>query len=228
MRVSHSVVTRALGRSPRRGRSRRPVLRAPLLKDPCHDLCILLAQRSAASAPVDGRCRLPTGSKVDDMSGLRSRSSRVRLATAIALGLFEMVVTAAPASAHSGLESTTPQQGSQVSTAPSSVSLTFSEGVGLRDDSVQVLDSQSRRMDKGDAHHPAGQPSTVVVDLKAGMPKASYVVVWRVVTSDSHPIEGTSRSGSAPWTGCSAGSRTRVPCSCWVGPLSWCCYGRAE
>ncbi len=161
-------------------------------KEPCHDLCFLRAQRSATSAPVDRRCRRAVVPTVGAMSVLRGRSSRGRLAaTVIALGLFAMVATAAPASAHAALESTSPQQGSQVGTAPTSVSLTFSEGVGLSTRSVEVLDSASRRIDKGNPHHPGGRSSTVTVDLKAGIPKASYVVVWHVVSSDSHPIEGT-------------------------------------
>ena len=116
----------------------------------------------------------------------------MRLAvSATALGLLGIVLTAAPASAHAELESTTPAQGSQVSTAPSSVSLTFSEAVGINPASVEVLDPSGHRVDKGDPHNPGGQPATVMVDLKAGLPKASYAVVWHVVSADSHPVSGT-------------------------------------
>jgi copper transport protein len=127
-----------------------------------------------------------------DMSGPRSRSARLRLGlSATALGLLGVLLTAAPASAHAALESTTPQQGSQVSTAPSSVSLTFSEGVGINPQSVEVLDPGGHRVDKADPHNPGGHPATVTVDLKAGLPKASYTVVWHVVSADSHPVSGT-------------------------------------
>ena len=116
----------------------------------------------------------------------------MRLAvSATALGLLGIVLSAAPASAHAALESTTPAQGSQVSTAPSSVSLTFSEAVGINPQSVEVLDPSGHRVDKGDPHNPGGQPATVTVDLKAGLPKASYTVVWHVVSADSHPVSGT-------------------------------------
>ena len=107
------------------------------------------------------------------------------------LGLLGLVATAAPASAHAALESTTPQQGSQVGTPPTEVSLTFSETVGVNDDSVMVLNASKQRVDTGRPHHPVGQPSTVAVDLRAGLPQGSYVVVWRVASSDSHPISGT-------------------------------------
>lgn len=116
----------------------------------------------------------------------------MRLAvSATALGLLGIVLSAAPASAHAALESTTPAQGSQVSTAPSSVSLTFSEAVGINPQSVEVLDPSGHRVDQGDPHNPGGRPATVTVDLKAGLPKASYAVVWHVVSADSHPVSGT-------------------------------------
>jgi len=127
----------------------------------------------------------------------------VRLAvSATVLGLLGIVLSAAPASAHAALESTTPQQGSQVSTAPGSVSLTFSEGVGINSQSLEVLDPGGHRVDKGDPHNPGGQPATVTVDLKAGLPKASYAVVWHVVSADSHPVSGTFSFG----VGVAAGS----------------------
>jgi len=159
-----------------------------------------------------GRCReaggrrAPVGtgaSQPGDMSHPPSRSSYLRLgATAAALGLLGLVLTAAPASAHATLDSTTPQQGSQISTAPSSVDLTFSEGVGLSPQSVEVLDPHGHRVDKGDPHHPGERSATVTVDLKAGLPNASYAVVWHVVSADSHPIAGTFSFG----VGVAAGS----------------------
>jgi copper transport protein len=157
----------------------------------------------ATSPGAPGSWRLPEtdveralpGSEADQvchMSWPRRRRSRLSLAvTATALGLLGVVLSAAPASAHASLESTTPQQGSQVSTAPSSVSLTFSEGVGLNPQSVEVMDPKGHRVDKGDPHNPGGRSSTVTVDLRTGLPHASYSVVWHVVSADSHPIAGT-------------------------------------
>ena len=78
-----------------------------------------------------------------------------------------------------------------MSTAPATVSLTFSEGVGLGRQSVKVLDAKRHRVDVGKPQHLAGRASTVAVDLKPGLPNGSYVVIWRVVSSDSHPVEGT-------------------------------------
>jgi copper transport protein len=113
------------------------------------------------------------------------------LLAAAALALCGLVATAAPASAHAGLEQTAPQQGAEVSTAPSGVTLTFSEAVSLNSRSVQVLDPAGHRVDRGNPRHPDGRSSQVTVDLAAGLPKASYAVVWHVVSADSHPVSGT-------------------------------------
>jgi copper transport protein len=126
--------------------------------------------------------------------GVRHRSGPrpgLRFLAVVAGAGMLVVLAAGSASAHATLVSATPQQGSQVSVAPSSVTLTFSEGVGLSARSVEVLDPSGRRVDKGNPHHPAGQPSTVAVDLNSGLRSASYAVVWHVVSADSHPIEGT-------------------------------------
>ncbi|HVT63994.1 MAG TPA: copper resistance protein CopC [Mycobacteriales bacterium] len=139
---------------------------------------------------------------------LRRRGSRRRKLASAALiagvaGGF-VVATAAPAFAHAVLEQTTPVQGSEVRKAPTEVSLHFGEGVGIDSQSIKVTDASGMRVDKGDVHHPEGDQSTVVVDLKPGLAKASYAVTWHVVSADSHPVGGTFtfgydvRPGAAP------------------------------
>lgn len=94
------------------------------------------------------------------------------------------------ASAHAVLESTTPTQGSEVSAAPVAVSLHFGEGVGINERSLEVLNPAGARVDVGAPVHPHGDASTVAVTLKSGLPKASYAVLWHVVSADSHPVGG--------------------------------------
>ena len=121
------------------------------------------------------------------------RLAAVVAAAAVALGLSVglVVAGAGPAAAHAILESTTPEQGSEVSAAPTQVQLHFSETVGINGRSIEVLDPSGHRVDNGDAQHAKGASSTVFVTLKNGLPKASYAVVWHVVSADSHPIAGT-------------------------------------
>lgn len=97
----------------------------------------------------------------------------------------------APAQAHAALISTTPVQGSELAAAPTAVTLTFSEDVGLNGRSLQVVDRRGRRVDDGRARHIGDDPRTLEVRLPGGLAKGSYTVTWRVVSQDGHPASGT-------------------------------------
>ncbi|MFD5314615.1 copper resistance protein CopC, partial [Streptomyces ardesiacus] len=63
--------------------------------------------------------------------------------------LLFLLGTAAPASAHAALDGTDPGDGAVLERAPAHVTLTFSESVGLRDDSFRVLDPGGHRVRTG-------------------------------------------------------------------------------
>jgi copper transport protein len=114
-----------------------------------------------------------------------------RLAAALLLALATVLLAAAPADAHAFLEDSTPGQGARLDTAPSRVLLRFSEGVAVTGGSVRVLGPDGRRVDRGMSRHPDGHDREVSVDLVAGLREASYTVLWRVVSDDSHPLSGS-------------------------------------
>ncbi|MDT0476477.1 copper resistance protein CopC [Streptomyces sp. DSM 41014] len=97
---------------------------------------------------------------------------------------------AGTASAHAALRSTDPGDGAVVATAPSRLTLTFTESVALLDDSFRVLDPENRRVDTGEAGHGPGGARTARVSLPPKLAQGTYVVVWRVVSADSHPVSG--------------------------------------
>ncbi|MFB7654074.1 MULTISPECIES: copper resistance protein CopC [unclassified Streptomyces] len=97
---------------------------------------------------------------------------------------------AGPASAHAALDSTDPGDGTVLQRAPDAVTLTFSESVGLRDDSFRVLDPGGHRVRTGEAGRADGRSDTARVDLPAELGEGTYTVAWRVVSADSHPISG--------------------------------------
>ncbi|MCX5215464.1 FixH family protein [Kitasatospora sp. NBC_00240] len=101
-----------------------------------------------------------------------------------------MVAGAGPASAHATLQSTDPAQNSVVATAPSFVTLTFSESVSLSGDSVRVLDPAGRPVDSGNPGHADGRENTARVGLNSGLAGGTYTVAWRAVSDDSHPVGG--------------------------------------
>lgn len=97
------------------------------------------------------------------------------------------VATAPPASAHASLVATDPGEGARLSAVPDRVSLQFSEGVSLGAGYLRVLDAGGGRVDTGDAEVDGG---TVSVGLRDGLGEAGYLVTYRVISADSHPISG--------------------------------------
>jgi methionine-rich copper-binding protein CopC len=94
----------------------------------------------------------------------------------------------APALAHDAAESSSPAQGATVATTPDQVSVTFNKnplGIGAQ---FSVKDSAGAEWADGAVEI---VDSTATQKLKAGAPAGAYTVAWRVVSSDSHPIEGT-------------------------------------
>ncbi|MGN6443196.1 MAG: copper resistance CopC family protein [Arthrobacter sp.] len=132
----------------------------------------------------------------------------------LVLGSFILAATslglAGPASAHDAAESTSPAQGASLAAPPEEVSVTFSNkplGIGS---SFSVKDSGGTEWADG---------SVQIVDnvatqkLRQGGPSGAYTVAWRVVGSDSHPIEGTftftvaaGAAGAAPSSATSSGA----------------------
>ncbi|MCN9243119.1 copper resistance protein CopC [Streptomyces sp. RY43-2] len=95
---------------------------------------------------------------------------------------------AAPASAHAALTGSDPAQGAVVDTAPTRISLTFSEQVAFSDGSLRVLDPKGGRVDTGKPVALKG--TTYGVKLRAGLSDGTYTVTYQVVSADSHPVAG--------------------------------------
>ncbi|MEU8350642.1 copper resistance CopC family protein, partial [Streptomyces sp. NPDC048845] len=74
--------------------------------------------------------------------------------------------------------------------APEQVTLTFSEGVSLADDSIRVFDPEGRRVDAGEPKALGGGAARYGVELRPGLPDGTFTVAWQVVSTDSHPISG--------------------------------------
>ncbi|GGV72745.1 transport integral membrane protein [Streptomyces massasporeus] len=101
-----------------------------------------------------------------------------------------LLAGAAPASAHAALRDTDPDDGSVVKQAPRHVTLTFTESVGLLDDSFRVFGPDQRRVHTDEATHADGRSDTARVGLPGKLAQGTYTVAWRVVSADSHPVSG--------------------------------------
>ena len=100
-----------------------------------------------------------------------------------------VLATAAPAFAHATLLSTEPQPGGVFQKSPPAVTLRFSESVEVSLGDIRLFDSSKSRVDTGAPQHPGGEGSQVRVSLPE-LKNGTYVVTWRVISADSHPVEG--------------------------------------
>lgn len=97
------------------------------------------------------------------------------------------VVTAGPAAAHATLISTDPGEGARVRQVPSAVTLQFSEGVSLGAGYARVLGSHGQRVDAGT---PSVDGDVLTIPMRTGLPDDGYLVTYRVISADSHPVAG--------------------------------------
>jgi copper transport protein len=101
-----------------------------------------------------------------------------------------LVALAVPADAHAVLEAANPAAGARLDRAPDAVTLTFDEPVETALGSVRVLDGAGALIaGSGPIVHPHGDGRIVAVHVPS-LVRGRYVVVWRVVSVDSHVVGG--------------------------------------
>ena len=102
------------------------------------------------------------------------------------LGLLAIVVPAAPAAAHAVLVGTDPADGAVLAAAPSEVRLTFNEPVAVRPGGVRLLDAAGDEISTDSR----SVDTTVVLAVPPDLPDDTYIVSFRVISADSHPVTG--------------------------------------
>ncbi|WP_063759954.1 copper resistance CopC/CopD family protein [Streptomyces sclerotialus] len=137
---------------------------------------------------ADGARRRPGRSAVPHR-GRTAAALRLLVLAAALLGA--LLGGAAPASAHAALTGSSPAQGAVLQKAPAQVSLSFSEGVSMGDDSIRVLDPKGKRIDRGKLLDLcSGSTVKYGTGLPPGLPDGTYTVAWQAVSADSHPVSG--------------------------------------
>ncbi len=111
---------------------------------------------------------------------------------AVALGLVLVAASASPAAAHASLVSVDPPDGARLDESPDVVRLTFSEPVSAELGGVRVLDADGDQVQEGAARVAGAE---VEVDLAPDLPDGTYVVSYRVISADGHPVRGGSVFG---------------------------------
>ena len=91
--------------------------------------------------------------------------------------------------AHTHLVRATPAVDGTIHTAPSEVTLRFSEKLESAFSSVVVRDSEGNQIDKGNAQLDKSDRRIMRVSLPPLAPGV-YKVEWRAVSADTHKVEG--------------------------------------
>jgi copper resistance protein C len=112
----------------------------------------------------------------------------MRYATLIAL-MALLPLGAAPAAAHATLDRSDPPVGSTVATAPSALTLTFTQNLEPAFSTIEVRDERGARVDTGKAQVDPGNRRLLRVGLR-GLSPGRYSVRWRVLSVDTHKTEG--------------------------------------
>jgi len=112
----------------------------------------------------------------------------VRAVLATLIGLLVATGLPSPAYAHAVLESTSPEADSLIQEAPTQVVLTFSEPVSPVPDRVRVIAPDGSRVDRNE---PRTSGQQLIIPLEPLTQPGTYLVSFRVISADSHPVYGT-------------------------------------
>jgi copper transport protein len=90
---------------------------------------------------------------------------------------------------HAALVRTLPSASGVVNRPPASITLTYTEAVEPSFAIVSVTDAEGVQKSAAPPHRAPGSPDSLVVPLKS-LAQGWYLVYWRVVSVDGHPVRG--------------------------------------
>jgi hypothetical protein len=110
---------------------------------------------------------------------------------------FALLCLSSPAFAHAFLERASPPVGSTLPVSPSTVTITYTEGVEPDFSTIEVQNAQGVRVDKADPHLVGGEQTKLSVSLPQ-LPAGQYTVIWHATSVDTHKTEGHFTFSVAP------------------------------
>jgi copper transport protein len=117
-------------------------------------------------------------------------SRRARIAGAALAAAALSCVLAGTASAHAYLIKTSPVASGVLNSPPSSVALTYDEAVEPRFAVISVTNAAGTQETVGSVSRSSSNPDTLVVPLRPGLPGGWYLIYWRAISVDGHPVQG--------------------------------------
>ena len=118
-----------------------------------------------------------------------ARMRRARLTVAALAVVLVALLAPAGASAHAYLVHTVPAASGILDSAPQTVSLTFDEAVEPRFAIVSVTDASGTQHATAAVQRSPANPDTLVVPVNR-LQEGWYLVYWRAISVDGHPVQG--------------------------------------
>ena len=113
----------------------------------------------------------------------------MRAAAIAAFALLFVVASGGVALAHTELASTSPDAGATLTTSPEVIELRFTGGVTATPDSLRLFDATSREVALDPVERIDGR--LLRAPVQGVLADGKYVVAWRAVSTDAHPLSGT-------------------------------------
>ena len=118
-------------------------------------------------------------------------SARGRIVVALAAAAVAAALLApSAASAHAYLIRTVPAASGVLNAPPPNVQLTYDEAVEPRFAIISVTNSAGQQVTSGPVHRSPANPDTLVVPLRPHLPEGWYLIYWRAISVDGHPVQG--------------------------------------
>ena len=117
---------------------------------------------------------------------MSARGRIVAVIAALAVGL----VLPAAASAHAYLIKTVPAASGVLDVPPPNVQLTYDEAVEPRFAIISVTNAAGSQETTGPVSRSPANPDTLVVPLRPRLPEGWYLIYWRAISVDGHPVQG--------------------------------------
>jgi copper transport protein len=118
----------------------------------------------------------------------------VRLLARSALALLGALALSAVlpvgASAHAYLVRTSPLASGVLDQPPVQVALTFDEAVEPKFAIISVTDASGHQRAAGPVQRAPANPDTLLVPVRPHLPQGWYLVYWRAISVDGHPVQG--------------------------------------
>jgi copper transport protein len=125
---------------------------------------------------------------------------RGRVGAAVA-AFIVLLALPASASAHAYLVRTVPASAAILGASPPSVQLTYDEAVEPRFATISVTNQAGRQMTTGAVTRAPSNPDTLVVPLRPHLPQGWYLIYWRAISVDGHPVQGAFTFAVGPLPG---------------------------